>query len=129
MQKIKFRAFNEKTKNFVYCEIDQKSLLPFKVTGIDFKPGEMVKTDTLSEWMQMIGTDAHGNEIYEGDVVEADIQNEFGSFSRELGIIFYDQNQHSFAGRHLKKPDWASLLADKSGKVIGNIYQNPDMKK
>ncbi len=129
MQKIKLRAYNEKTKNFVYCEIEQKSLLPFKVTGIDFKPGEMVTTKDLSEWMMMIGTDKQGREMYEGDVVEAETQNEFGSFTKDLGIIFYDTQQHAFVGKHLKNPDWASFLADKSGLIVGNIYQNPDMKK
>lgn len=71
-----------------------------------------------------------GREIWEGDIVDADIANEWGSLTRTRGYMQWD----SFNGRwlvHLSRSLFGDLRDAPviASGVVGDIYQTPALLK
>lgn len=124
---IKFRAWDKKLKKFhpegTVC-IDYSGI-PFQLGSIDKEHSEkkqfrFVELDEM-EINRFIGLlDKNGKEIYEADVVTVDGWK--GTYKVDFdrgGFCFY-RNDSTYANdvKYLER-----------GKVIGNIYENPELLK
>lgn len=81
--------------------------------------------------MQYTGLkDSHGNEIYEGDIIEAVFELFEGGLKNVMDAGFVVFKDYAFQVQtfedHLEPlHEWAQLSEEL--KVIGNIYENPEL--
>lgn len=81
--------------------------------------------------MQYTGLkDSHGNEIYEGDILEAVFELLDGELETiiDKGVVVFKDcafQVQTFEGHHEPLHEWAQLSEEL--KVIGNIYENPEL--
>lgn len=78
---------------------------------------------------QFIGLkDNNGKEIYEGDIIS--YGNYSGNPDREtecLHEVYFNVDNAQYSSRAIEEWDKYDGLIDNSGKVIGNIYKNPEL--
>jgi len=118
MREIKFRAYHIEQKKMINIE----NLLSFSNDGdIWINENKQMPLNVFSGWaskdfklMQYTGLkDKNGVEIYEGDIVAFD-NNGFN----DKGVVIYDGPCFIVEG---------FFLIDNSLKVIGNIYEKPEL--
>lgn len=126
MRKVKFKAWDEELEK-MYCgdEIEARDdinawlsygeLAIYRITD-----GEYIELKPL----QFTGlTDVHGNEIYEGDILDYRYVVTYvdGSDGADLGmnIGFYEQRDNF--------ESWLQLEAGRETEIKGNIYENPEL--
>ena len=103
MRKLKFRAWAKERKEFVYFDINKGT--PWNINE--------------KYIMQYTGLeDGNNKEIYEGDILES--SNGGNSFKEK---VHWDIDQFR-VGNY--EPDGLSYFS-KNCKVIGNIYENPEL--
>ena len=72
--------------------------------------------------MQFTGLkDKIGKEIYEGDILNGDFPD----------LVFWDNDRGQWMLRNSENPDdtlW-EIIRDNNPEIIGNIHENPDLKK
>lgn len=115
MREIKFRAFNKKTQKMEYY--DPFFVGPSRLPPLDGWDGTRVP-------MQFTGLkDKNGKEIYEGDIVEYQYIS-----TKEIGVVEYDPQSTLYGPTvcEVEEGCW-SVLAEKETKVIGNVWENPDL--
>lgn len=124
MREIKFRAWD---KNSEYMHSNVQS-------GVYEDPDEWTDFDVVLglerfEVMQYTGLkDKNGNEIYEGDVV--DYLGDIELVNRNvLRVIEYKNEEACYVARLPVGVDGeeAVYLNEHDFKVIGNIYENPEL--
>ena len=159
MREIKFRAWDKQDKrmiideqDFIPLKVTSKGVLklsPHHVENLwSFVDGDRI------DIMQFTGIqDKKGNGIYEGDIVLLDImdvqnnesltisaedRNEM--YKRDLKIISYQQGSFGFYPvypelNYVDDVKWCPFL-DENGelwtqymKIVGNIYENPELLK
>lgn len=116
MRTIKFRAWNKNGKYF----------LPFEETNdyiLDPDNGQIINqkwgTEVNCELMQFTGLlDKNGKGIYEGDILEID--------NKTVGIIKWDEQAAGFYFTE-SQDGWSHEWFERENKVIGNIYENPEL--
>ena len=111
MREIKFRAWNVATKTMIDLRAITPLILNMDTDGlfIPFSDGLII--------MQFTGLkDKHGAEIYEGDIYE---------WTDNSGVDRIDTVAWSDSGGWILTDIW--WVAEVSGKVIGNIYENPEL--
>ena len=118
MRPIKFRAWDKRLKLMTR---------PFGIgEGIVFYDGQQTYYNTNHIPMQYTGMkDKNGKEIYEGDIVE---------YRKDVAIIKYINSAFMLAYINEDKYDFIEVLYKYSPKayklkVIGNIYENPELLK
>jgi uncharacterized phage protein (TIGR01671 family) len=126
-KEIKFRAWNIKNKSM----IDEVLEMGF---GCRHYPetwliGDDQRTDHF-ELMQYTGLkDKNGKEIYENDLLQYDGYN-FKLINKEkIYQVRYDDNLAQYYAYNLENSFDTFLVvrAWKESKIIGNIYQNPEL--
>jgi uncharacterized phage protein (TIGR01671 family) len=119
MREIKFRAWvNDLGDEFMVYMPD----LEFMDNGLWF-PFERHST-TLIQLMQYTGLkDKNGKEIYEGDIMRVDDRE------TSIGEIVFDDAEFKLKMVKFKNVLWKLKYKNqkRSGEVIGNIYENPEL--
>lgn len=125
MREIEFRGISITENKWIYgCLLDFKPEQKLFIQEWDFmlNPNE-IKSNTLGQYTGL--KDANGNKIFEGDVLEDCAGGKY--------TIVYDDNRMSFAllqdkiKWHIESfKDYENLILDNM-KIIGNIYDNPEL--
>ena len=126
-REIKFRAWDGKKMNnnigihpFIMCN---HSMLP-KDDSNYIEEGDGSKTflTCYDKLMQYTGLkDKNGKEIYEGDICK--------SSDCRIGVIKWDTDSLSFFRFVDDGTDTVNYCSFQDFKVIGNIYENPELLK
>lgn len=130
MRQIKFRAWDEKEKKMWlvggFPLLSEQGWIANLVSSE--KPFNKELSDTDGELMQFTGLkDKNGKEIYEGDIIKIpkkpyDYME--SKNSKFMAAVIFDKGM--FVLRE-EVEDWGALGEYENLKVIGNIYENPDL--
>ena len=127
MRVIKFRAWDKQQKKMIYFIFKYESCQ----TRLEFvsEDGEMI--EDYDELMQFTGLcDCNGREIYEGDLLNGEIMPSLVKFGiLEMNYDDVMDNISGFYAENLYTGNKRSLAGWITMKVIGNIYENPELVK
>lgn len=115
-REIKFRCWDG--EKMIHCDFNSR------IT--------MVLSDLYDQGKVMLCTnrkDSNGTEIYEGDIVEAENLNEFGSITKELGEVKWIDDLSGLVGVRIKGDEMLLSTIPTRCWIKGNIYENPDLLK
>lgn len=112
MREIKFRYYDSNTKKFILLD-------------------DLIPNRNLSQYTGL--EDKNGKEIYEGDIIEQD--NKCNKFVvKWFDDLYWDGCGAIHPGFYLSAPyldagnlDYHLHLSGSISKVIGNIYENPEL--
>lgn len=117
MREILFRAKTKATKEWTYGYFVKQYDVPQIYVG---NGHECVYEDTLCQYTGL--TDKDGNKIFEGDIVETmSIQEAYGT--DKFYVRFVQGNFYACHGGTV----WTLRSCAGGVKVVGNIYDNPEM--
>lgn len=122
MREIKFRAWHKKEKKMY--NLDFWSFLTDDISLHNFK-GKYIPHISEVELMQYTGLkDKNGKECFEDDIL---------LYKGYKGRVWYNKNVVRFfidweVPRSIELPQFNSSFSE-WGKVIGNIYENPELLK
>lgn len=113
MREIKFRAWNNKFKEFKFMSL------------INYLGGRGIMDEWAdsenSVWEQYTGLeDKNGVEIYENDIIEIS-DTSYGDSQNHYGVVKYSEYAELVVGNILLSRIYHAI------KVIGNIYENADL--
>lgn len=131
MREIKFRSYNAKNKEWLYgCYLINRGehficpdgIQPADKTSEDFQ----IVPETLGQFTCL--HDFYGKEIYEGDIINS--EDDFIhviNYARSCAcfLVTTPGDRYSTFSRILTQ-DW---INEYQKKVIGNIYDNPELLK
>jgi uncharacterized phage protein (TIGR01671 family) len=83
-----------------------------------------------SELMQFTGlTDKNGEEIYEGDIVWFNVENQDRYYGDNIGYIIYEDYSYAIQTKNSGIKRFDTYLGAYSGSLIlvGNFYENPEL--
>lgn len=125
-REIKFRAWSQTAKTMytkvMVGNISDPNSEDYTANSI-FIDGEWVNSDEHDsiEWMQYTGLkDRKGVDVYDGDIVLCDKWN-------EPQLVFWDKFSFTCFIPEIEDYSLAFLAGYKNFKVIGNIYENPEL--
>jgi uncharacterized phage protein (TIGR01671 family) len=132
MREIKFRAWNKTTQTLEVVE--EITYNKGKIDQINTDKDRILFPDKECELMQFTGLkDKNGKEIYEGDVVRFEVENQDMWAGGTRGEIAYEETEACFvimnAGKSYVTIGHGYDAYPRSLEVIGNIYENPDLLK
>ena len=119
----KFRAWDKVFKEMVQVNA---LVLDEQVVKVTYKNGNVAKDD-MKEYVLMQSTglkDKNNQEIFEGDILHHQIQTDY------TFIVKYDKDNGRWYGDGLSRTyriDIAKRFLPYYYKVIGNIYENPEL--
>lgn len=133
MRDIKFRAWDKRTKRLYQVQALQfygtnNTVDACWTNGVDFDGESTLGEPELNnlhnlELMQYTGMkDVKGVEIYEGDIIREDIEK--GGPPIVVSVVWEDG---AFYGKERTHNPEYLIKEFLNGKVIGNIYENPDL--
>jgi uncharacterized phage protein (TIGR01671 family) len=139
---IKFRAWDADRKRMHTTPkwVEFKVNASGELSALNYN---FVGKEVLLPLMQFTGLyDANGVEIYEGDIVEYNPYHNLGhSYKKEISSVIWGETGDSDGWSHGKHYEWIAgqcSLADIADsdykdeaycKVIGNIYEHPEILK
>lgn len=126
MRNIKFRAWDKELKQMHICGQDVHDSITFNEQNIAqyYNLQNGCGSPTTYELMQYTGLkDKNGKEIYEGDIVLIDKENQI------KGQVKYSEQYASFiiVDTNSIADEAENLSCYSEIEVIGNIYDNPDL--
>lgn len=113
---IKFRVWNSYSKKVLSCDQIQFGVGNLVSVSVDYDIFE-VPRDCIMQYTGL--KDKNSKEIYEGDILKSKALNEWGEYE-ECVIQVKDIRKFYFRTMQLQ-------LNDREQKVIGNIYENPEL--
>jgi len=127
MREIKFRAFHPSTGEMYSPEkMNDSDLVLSAIGGVWYGDEELRVNEPNWELMQFTGLkDKNGVEIYEGDIIKT-------GYGTTLAVkwfddLFYDGSGGGHSGFYFEDElNWNLHVDD--GVVVGNIYENPELK-
>ena len=135
MREIEFRAWDEEKNVWHY----------FKLDGCkDFDRTSEKLCDLNSDWFQFTGLkDKNGKEIYEGDIIQTKLDGLIWRYEikslKDFGNNLYkvtryrnfehNENGDGVMGDFYVNEGRGELIGIKECEVIGNIYENPELKE
>lgn len=130
MHEIKYQAYWHESKLMTLVDT-----IEFLEGGIRVSDGcahtGLTGTDcTLRQYAEL--KDSHGNEIYEGAILEAVFEMLDGELelttAMDIGVVVFKDyafQVQTFEDHHEPLHEWSQLSEEL--KVIGNIYENPEL--
>lgn len=124
MQEVKFRAWDPLEK--IMCATN--SLAAFALAEVTDREAATEQWKRLIP-LQYIGMkDVNGVEVYQGDLIASQFQNEFGSFQEGVKeVIWCPQACGFFLGKEGEEISHMHWGIDDEITVVGNVYQNPEL--
>jgi uncharacterized phage protein (TIGR01671 family) len=132
-REIKFRAWDKGNKRMEWFDMFGTV---GKVEGIGWRSMRPLETtsDNLILMQYTNLKDKNGKEIYEGDILESTYQNRHGIFKKQTTVKSSDEyrgngedDDDTIVGGWVIETEHFHPL--ESFKVIGNIYENPELLK
>ena len=133
-REIKFRAFDKKSKKMIYSREPNTS---FDFYNVDIRIKTHTEAEDINdlllnsfkgcpkELMQFTGLkDKNKKDIYEGDIIAS-----YGKGLEEDEIFTIVFAEYSFMAESLSRRTGYALRLINSCKLIGNIYENPELLK
>lgn len=147
-RKIIFRGWNRYRKEWLYGNLSQYGDGSFGIDGVP------VETDSVGQFVGV--TDEHGNEVFEGDVLEADYKYDLLGYNGGVdpdndcicyGVVEFDNDALQWVMNIHKAEYPISKQIEEDGcslfplqifgheygydncdlKIIGNIHDNPSL--
>lgn len=126
MREIKCRAWDKRNKQFVHFEL-------FK--GANNHTPKIYDGSDCEDWQQFTGLkDKNEKEIWEGDILSFDIMTPVG-LMEGIGAMYWNMKRAQF-GVEIKTelksmPKEMEMRESEMGRprIIGNIYENPELLK
>lgn len=124
MREFKFRAWNKVANFMIYWdEFTDYEQDQMAIVGKDYR----VFNDSEFILLQSTGLkDSKGNEIYEGDILEAEHKLKTQKFKRRYQVIFNEKGYWDAISLDGKPVRLCYAGFDKC-EVIGNIYESPEL--
>ena len=125
MREIKFRAWDKRIKKMLYTDIANKFIgSEMEFYPIVFGVHDLTYSHHL-ELMQYTGlTDKNGKEIYEGDILEQED-------GRRTRVVWHDYcamfDLVGIIGKGVPHPIYDR--PERLQTIIGNVYENPELRK
>ena len=111
MRIVKFRIRNKNNGQWWYFDLWDEDIHKIHQDNLD-------KT-TIGQFTGLL--DKQGKEIYEGDICEnGDWENDACAFNYRIEEVKYIEDEATFIG-------WNFNIDGMTCKVIGNIYENPEL--
>ena len=114
---------NRRIKFRFWCEAGKAFVKDYKYNGL---VEELFSQDdfllTPSQFTGMY--DCKGKELYEGDIIEA-VYNSFGATKK--GRVEFDLGLYRVAYDDLLNMSFSNLHELQNFKIIGNVFENPDL--
>ena len=124
MREIKFRAWLSDTEN----DENAGMIYSSKIRMVKFWKSFYDWTGNIKVLMQYTGLkDKNGREIYEGDIVEVVGKGFVGYYAK--GIVEYNECFAEFIVRSLRTNNTYEMNCNHEYRVIGNVYENPELLK
>jgi uncharacterized phage protein (TIGR01671 family) len=120
-KKIKFRVFCEKHNRWEYYSLGD---LVCGAATENSGEGGIFKSKTWSQFIDL--HDKNGKEIYEGDILKANIRNKNMLFE-----VHYNVNRCMWEAKHKEIGETMALqnifFRHSETEVIGNLHDNPEL--
>ncbi len=113
MREIKFRAWDSHERCFIPADKIRKVVLWGLSAGV---AGELRGADSIDLSLCTGKKDTKGQEIYDGDIID---------YGGKLFVVEYEDAEYQLIG----ETDSYSLGYSHNIRVVGNIYDNPDLLK
>jgi uncharacterized phage protein (TIGR01671 family) len=134
MRKIKFRGWDKKKNEMwddVLCEMAEFDNYDNDTSMLEIANCMIVGDNERFEFMQYTGLkDKNGKKIYEGDIIRVEELTYKGceeTLPENLEVQYYMDSFQFFRGDECLMGLYISYM--KTGEIIGNIYENPELKE
>lgn len=140
MREIQFRAWDKETSKMYYQinkprtdeNIDDELIVQFDCTGYSVRTkNKYIRSGCLMQFTGLL--DKNGKKIFEGDIVKI-VKKESNEFHFEIydpnplvSEIFYDKA--GFFVKGITDMDFYLGAVNEEIEVIGNIFENPELKE
>lgn len=123
MREIRFRAWDKKLEEWTSYSIDDGLLMFYDDHEECWEIGQGGERFILCQYTGL--KSINGEEIYEGDIVRA------VGFSKWIGVAKYSDKNQAFVFESTDKNYRGNIVfmsqLDQGFKILGNIYENPEL--